>query len=534
MIKILVKNRLRSLFGTMVNKSRDGSAVKGGRGRVALVIILYLFLLGSFAFMSTSVAMALGTVLIPIGAAWLYFAIFIIAALSVIFILGIFETKSELFECKDNDLLLSMPIKPRDIVASRVSVVLIYNYVEELVIMLPCIIVYGALSHDPVGVLGAITISLFIPLFATALASVCGYGVAMISKHFKKKTAISVILYLLFFGAYMLGYDALLDGFDRFVADMETTGTAPDIPFLYYIGAAALFEPLSIALTAIVSVASALLSYVFVSKSYIKIVTSSYTPGTTYKERAHKTHSPLYSLIQKELAHFFSSAIYILNGGLGYIFTVALGVLALVRSGDLAVIAGELFSGYSDPITALLPLLVCVIILTGSLSIISAASLSLEGKRLWIVRSMPIDARTVLLGKSLPQFIISAAPTLTASVLLIIATGAPFEYWLPVIAAPQLANLFFALFGTVINTAFPRFDYQNEAEVIKQSLSTFIVMMSDMLIAMLLTGVTFVLGMLIHPLLVLLLLLLLYFALSVIMYFVLSRASAKRYNSFDA
>ena len=131
MIKILIKNRLRSLLGTMVNKSRDGSAVKGGRGRIVLVIILYLFLAGSFAFMSTSVAMVLGTVLIPIGAAWLYFAIFIIAALSVIFILGIFETKAELFECKDNDLLLSMPIKPRDIVASRVCVVLIYNYLEE-------------------------------------------------------------------------------------------------------------------------------------------------------------------------------------------------------------------------------------------------------------------------------------------------------------------------------------------------------------------------------------------------------------------
>ena len=534
MIKILIKNRLRSLLGTMVNKSRDGSAVKGGRGRIALVIILYLFLAGSFAFMSTSVAMVLGAVLIPIGAAWLYFAIFIIAALSVIFILGIFETKAELFECKDNDLLLSMPIKPRDIVASRVSVVLIYNYAEELIIMLPCIIVYGVLSRDPVGIIGALTVSLFIPLLATALASVCGYGVAMISKLFKRKTAISVILYLIFFGAYMLGYDALLDGFDSFIADMESTGTAPDIPFLYYIGAVALLDPLSIALTVAVSVTAALLCYLFVSKSYIRIVTSSYTPHTTYKERAHKTHSPLYSLVQKEIARFFSSAIYILNGGLGYIFAIALGVLALVRSGDLAVIAGELFSGSSDPIAAILPLLVCVIILTGSLGIISAASLSLEGKRLWIVKSMPIDARTLLLGKTLPQFIISSVPMLIASVLLIIATGAAFEYWFLVIAAPQLANLFFSFFGTVINTAFPKFDFQNEAEVIKQSLSTFVVMMSNMLISILITGAAFVLGMLMHPLLVLFLVLLFFFTLSVIMYIVLTRVSTKRYNRFDA
>ena len=533
MIKILIKNRLRSLFGTMVNKSRDGSAVKGGQGRIALVILLYIFLIGSFAFMSTTMAIALGSVLIPIGAEWLYFAVFIIATLSVIFILSIFETKSELFECKDNDLLLSMPIKPRDIVASRVSVVLIYNYLEELVIMLPCIIVYGVLSHDPVGVLGALIVSIFIPLLATALASVCGYGVAMISKLFKKKTAISVILYLLFFGAYMLGYEALIEGFDSFIADTESSGTVANIPFLYYIGAAALFEPLSITLTVLISLTAAFVCYFFVSKSYIKIVTSNYTPHATYKDRTHRTHSPLFSLVQKEISHFFSSAIYILNGGIGYIFMVAIGVFLVVKSNELTAVAEELFRDVSEPVAVLLPILVCAVIFMSSFGVISAATLSLEGKRLWIIKTMPIDSRTLLLSKALPQLVISFLPTLITSLLLIIACKAGIEYWLFIIIIPQLANAFFALFGTVINTAFPKFEFQNEAEVIKQSLSSFIVMMSNMLISLILIGLTFLLCITVHSLVAFSLLLVLFLLLSVAMYFVLTRISTKRYDKFD-
>ena len=128
MIKILVKNRLSALFGTAVSKGRDG-AVKAGKGRILLFSLLYLLLISLFAGMSVIGAVTLGFVLIPIGASWLYFAIFFLVSFTLIFVLSIFETKSELFECKDNDLLLSMPIKPRDIVASRVLVVLIYNYI---------------------------------------------------------------------------------------------------------------------------------------------------------------------------------------------------------------------------------------------------------------------------------------------------------------------------------------------------------------------------------------------------------------------
>ncbi len=534
MINILVKNRLKALLGSMVSKGRDGSAVKAGKGRIVLVVLLYLFVFLSFAGISTSLAVIMGAVLIPIGASWLYFAIFIIAALSIIFVFSIFETKSELFECKDNDLLLSMPIRPRDIVASRVAVVLVYNYIEALIIMLPCIIVYAVFAKEPIGVIGAILVSLLIPLLATALSSVCGYGVAVLSKLFKKKTLINVVIYLAFFAAYMVGYEFLFDGFEKFLTDAENAGTVAYIPALYYIGASALLEPLSFAIVAIVSFAAAAVSYYVISKSYIRIVTSEYTPKKTYKEKEASSRSQLSALVHKELSSFFSSATYILNGGLGYLFAVALGVLLLVKSELVGVVAAELFLESADPVSNLIPILISALILISSIGVISASSLSLEGKRLWIVKTMPIDARTLLLSKSLPQFIIATPPMLIASVLLIISTKATFANSIFIVLIPLLANAFFALFGTVMNVALPKFDFRNDAEVIKQSLAVFIVMMAGMFISFLALGVAFVLTIVAHPLLSSVALALLFLALAILMYFILTRVSVRVYEKLDA
>jgi ABC-2 type transport system permease protein len=394
--------------------------------------------------------------------------------------------------------------------------------------------VYAVLAKEPIGVIGAFLVSLLIPLLATALSSVCGYGVAVISKLFKKKTFVNVVLYLVFFAAYMVSYELVLDGFDKFLTDAENAGTVAYIPALYYIGAAALLEPLSFAIVAILSLAAAAVSYYVISKSYIRIVTSEYTPKVTYKEREARSRSQLSALIHKELSYFFSSTTYILNGGIGYLFAVALGVLFLVNSDLIGVFATVLFSESADPTSNMIPILISALVFISSIGVISASSLSLEGKSLWIVKTMPIDARTLLLSKMLPQFIISAPPLTVASVLLIISTKANFAYSIFIIIIPLLANMFFALLGTVINTALPKFDFRNEAEVIKQSLSVFIVMMAGMFVSFLSFGAAFLLTTVSHPLLSTGALALLFSALTILMYLILTRVSTKAYEKLDA
>ena len=76
MIKLLVKNRLRSVVGSVLGKGRGGKVKKASGGKIIGFTLLYLYVAAAFLFFSATMAISLGSVLIPSGASWLYFAIF--------------------------------------------------------------------------------------------------------------------------------------------------------------------------------------------------------------------------------------------------------------------------------------------------------------------------------------------------------------------------------------------------------------------------------------------------------------------------
>ena len=163
----------------------------------------------------------------------------------------------------------------------------------------------------------------------------------------------------------------------------------------------------------------------------------------------------------------------------------------------------------------------------------SACALSLEGKNLWILKTMPLGEREVLISKTLPQIIVTAPPTFLCSIMLITASSAPIEYWVFFILTPVIANVFSAIFGTVINVAFPKFEYENEAQPIKQSLSVFIVMVAQMLFYAAVAIVVFILSFVLHPLIVCAALLALFLALAILLYVLLVGPVTRKYATFE-
>lgn len=489
MIKILVKNRLRALFGSAVGRARKGKEIKKASPlKIFLFAILYLYLAVVFLGLAVGASYLMSKFLLP-GAAWLYYLIFMGISVTLIFIFGVFETKTELFECKDNDLLLSMPIKPSDIVAARVIIVLIYNYIINAVIFLPAVIFFAIYGKSAGGVIGGILIFLLLPILSTALASFVGYVVAEISRKIRFKNLVTVIITLAFLGVYFWFFEILGDNIEAFLqnlAGMSDT-LAQNYKILLFIGEAALLKPLSILGVAAISIGVGALSYFIISSAYIRIVTDrTGTKKAVYKEKRLKKSSVILSLTKKDIRHFFSSSMYILNGALGLIMSVIIGVFAILKKDIIAVLCEELAL---SP-TAASAIAIALINITSATVIISACSLSIEGKHFWIIKTMPINAKDILLSKALMQFIICAPPIFVSTVMVLIATMPSPLLWIVFIIAAQLANAFFSLSGVLINVIFPKFTYENEAQAVKQSLSTLVCMMSCMLISLaLLIGV---------------------------------------------
>lgn len=534
MIKILVKNRLSSVISAFLGRGAKNGKNKTSGARVALFIFLYLFLAACFCFMSIYFALGFAQVFIPSGASPIYFAMFIIVTFSFLFLFSIFETKSELFECRDNELLLSMPIKPLDITLSRVCVVLILNYLEELIILGPAVVIYFLFSFDIVGVLGSLLVFLILPPLATALASGVGYIIALISKRVKRKSFIAVLLTVAFLLVYFYFVNVLSESMENIISIGETIlVNMGEAPVLLFIGNTVFFKPLPLILFILISALVCTAVFAFISKHYIGIVTASHSSSNKkYKAVKSEKKSLTSALTRKELSRFFSSATYMLNGGIGLIFSLGISVFILIKKSMIFEIA-ESLELTSSPVELIAPIMISVLVMMQSMNMISASALSLEGKSFWIPKSMPVTAREALLSKSLAQTVITLPVCLVSAVLLAIASGADFKYFVMFILITLASNVFFALLGLALNVAFPKFSFTNEAEVVKQSMPVFLTMTLQFILSVAIIVLNFVTAMFSSGFIGTLITLVLLSALSVGFYFVLTGPCARKYESID-
>lgn len=541
MIKRLISIKLISFISSVGKKrGKSVSAASYSKAKLAGYIALYLFVLATFASLSAMIAYTVGSLFVPMGFDSLYFGLFMTAALSIIFILSIFETKSELFECKDNDLLLSMPIKPRHIVISRIFTVLIYNYVECAVIMLPAIVVYGILGGSAQGIVGSVLVLLLIPLLATSLSAGVGYLVALVSKKLKRNSLFTTALSLAFLLAYFFGYQSLLDGVDS-LAEMSpemALALAENLGFFGIIGSAALLKAVPFVILVILSVGAAAIAYFVISSNYISIVTGNKGAShAAYKAKKLNSKTPFAALALKEIRGFISSSAYMLNAGLGLVFCVMVGVLALINKNELLSalpIIPLIFTDVTDPHAFLSAIVPSAIITVLSMNFISSAALSLEGKRLWVIKSMPLSGRVVLGAKLMPHIIVSLPVSLITSVLFVIALEPPVIFIPFIVITPIIGVIFFALFGGVIGALMPKFDYENQVQVIKQSALSFVAMFGSMIFGLGAVALSAVLSMVLSPVLASLLLLLALIVLCALLAYILFGCLAKKYDRIEA
>ena len=533
MTKILVKNRLKSLVASAFSRGKGGKTVRASLGKIILFSFLYLYLAAVVVGFSTLIAVSLGATLIPLGASWLYFAVVSIIALSFIFVFGIFETKGEIFESKDNELLLSMPIKPRSIVGSRIAVVMIYNYIESICIMLPSVIVYAVYSNFEIrGIIGGILMTVLIPMLSTALSSGVGYVISMITRKMKKSSIASLLIATLFLLSYFYVVSLIGENAEKMLENIinNIDNIKQNYGIVYFIGQAVLLSPLPFLSILLLCVLSGALAYYLISRSYIKIVTASYaSEKVKYKIGKFYKSTSLLALTKKEFRKIASSSVYMLNGGIGLVLEVIFAIFILLGGSDFISTVGEI--GINPELFA--PIMIVLVAIVNSMTMFTASVVSLEGGGLWIIKSMPIRTRDVFLSKMLPQIIISAIPTLFLSVSLF-TVGGFNAYLLPFfIIAPQIANILFAVLGIIFNVAFPKFDYDTEARVIKQSLPVFLTMISNMLLCIVIMVLSIVLSAF-SVIVALLVELFAFFVIALVLLAILFTVLARRYESFNA
>lgn len=478
MFGILVKKQMAEIFRGYFYDAKKNK--KRSKISTILFMLMYVILMvgvvgGVFTFLAVQLCKPFSLV----DMSWLYFLIMGMIAIALGAFGSVFNTFSGLYLSKDNDLLLSMPIPVRSILAARLMGVYLMGLMYSAVVIVPAAVVYWIVTDiTPVGIAGSILLILHISIIVLILSCVLGWCVAKISLKLKNKSFITVLLSLVFFGLYYLVYFKAQELIQDLLQNALIYGDkVKDRAYpLYLFGRVGEGDAVAMLVFTIGIAAMAVFTFRLLAGSFIRIATASGKSGkAVYREKHEKRKSEFGALLTKEFKRFTSSPNYMLNCGLGTIFLPILGVAALIKGQTVLqtisrFFAGEEVEGY---IVVIVITAVCLVVAMNDMVV---PSVSLEGKNLWILQSLPVKPWNILRAKLGVQLLLTGLPVLFCEICLAVCLHIDIVKTLFILVIPIVFTGMMTVFGLFLGINMPNLTWTNELAPIKQSLGVVISM----------------------------------------------------------
>lgn len=498
MLKTLLKKQLLELNAWFFQDKKSGK--KRSTAGIAGVTLLYAFAIVCLCGLFVSMSLMLCAPLVSAGLDWLYFAILALVAVTLGVFGSVFNTYSTLYLARDNELLLSLPIPPSRILAVRLFGVWFWGTVYEAMVFLPAIVVYWAVAAPGFfAVIADLLVFFLLSLFILTLSCLLGWLLAAINRRLRSKSLVTVLVSLAFLGAYFFLYSRAYAMLESLIANAETVGgkiKGAAYP-VYLLGRGAVGHAPSLLLLAAGILALFALTVWILARSFLKIATAnSGTAKKEYRRTGEKRQSPFRALIVKERRRFLSSPTYMLNCSLGTLFLLLVGGFALVRGAWLREVLSALSFGNDGLIALIAAAAVC---LTASMNDITAPSVSLEGKNIWVVQSLPVPAWQVLRAKLGLHLLLTEIPVLFCSVALAVALRPGLLGTLGLLLCPLLFVLCTAALGLLLNLKMPNLSWNSETAVVKQSLCVLFALFGGWILVAAFAGIYALLHALLSP-----------------------------------
>ena len=494
MLRVLLKKQLAEVFkqyffNAKKNKMRSKGAI------AAWFVFFFIIMVGVLGGMFTVLSVSLCGGLTQAGVGWLYFLI--LSGIAIVFgaFGSVFNTYSSLYLAKDNDLLLSMPIPVRTIMAARLANVYLMGTMYAATALIPALIVYWVSAGPTVSrVICGILLFLIVTTIVLLLSCLLGWVVAKISLKLKNKSYITVIISLVFIGAYYFFYFKANGLIRNIVANASAYGTKVKgaAYILYLFGRIGEGSWAAAAVFAVVTAALFALVWTGMSRSFLGIATAGGTmTKKRYVEKRAREKGAFAALLGKEFGRFTSNANYMLNCGLGVLLIPATGIFLLIKGREICGVIDSVLTGRPDAAAVLLCTMLC---LMAAMNDMAAPSVSLEGKSIWIAQSLPVSARTVLRAKAFVQIILTGIPLAFTGICAAIVLSASAAVRILVIVLLLIYAVFSAVFAMTVGVKIPNLNWINETVPIKQGGAVTIVLFSSWGISVLLGGLYMLIG----------------------------------------
>lgn len=458
---LLVKNYFNCFLGNLFKSKKQ--AMKYGTALLVLLGIsaLFIYMFVTLAVTSTNEAIKFGSPKV---------ALYLTASMALIFTMLMTITKSTApYQSSDDEKLLSLPITKTNIVVAKLFFDYLFDFVIVAMTLLPSLIVYVVLVPDVSLFLlvRGIVIILLLPLLSSSLGLFISLFFSLIARHFKYygliQSLFTLIILVVFLGAY---YGISL------ISNSQTMGATNLIMNFYPIKIFVEFIYSGDIPSMIVILSCTILPFTLcvIIKTYLlgRSISRYKAKDKTLK---FKESHPVKSLYKREVARYFNIPLYVTNTAFGGILLIIIGLIliALGKNYIFALLNSVDLGSMENYFTVII---LFIVEFTLSTICTTSASISLEGKQLWILKAHPVAVKDIFIAKVLCNLTICSVPGIIGSFLISITIG--YIYLPFLIVMVLLSGIITGMIGLICNLTYPKLEWDNVTAPIKQGMSVMI------------------------------------------------------------
>lgn len=374
-----------------------------------------------------------------------------------------------LYHDKNIDVMLVLPVPLTSLIIAKLSSLYFIQAILDLIMLFPMIVLFGStMEMNAVFYLLMAFMVLILPIVPTLLGTIIGTGIYRIltssSILITRIKTIGAILILFFFLIFMFWKFPEIENGGFSIAIVH-------IPFPYIAG---LFYqeilPMAVYVATVLGMGGVLLYCL--SKLYRHWYCSAVRNTRLQKLdlQSFRQQGLMTTLVSRERTRYFSLPVYLTNTACGFLFAAVFVILTMLAPEKLTSYI-QIFAGYFGIGSSQYPVLyIFTITILIALSSTTYASISVEGKEIEILKSLPITANDVFRGKLYFHLAIAAPVIVVLNTLMAIILHYSWPAILLGYMMPFLFSCFIGIVGYILNLLFPNFEWENVTQIIKQSI----------------------------------------------------------------
>lgn len=418
----------------------------------------------------------------------------------IIFFFGLTYSITTMYFSKDLESILPLPFKPWEIVVSKFTTILIYEYLTEVIFMIPILVTYGIKSSA--GILYYIYSTIIfltlpvVPLVIGAIIIMLIMSFTSIAKNkdrFKKISGILSMLLVVFINAYLQKLNnksmdtkilnEVIKGKNNVFIDIVTK-IFPSTKFaaLSAINSTNISGILNLLIFILISAVFIAVFIVVAEKLYFKGAIGIFETNSKRKKLSYKQFNKntvrqgvLVSYIKKELKVLFRTPTYFYNCiVMNFLWPVFVIIPIIIGENQGIHKLLEMAHSWNDPSVygLIIASAISIVIFIGASNPTACTSISREGNNIYICKYIPVSFKTQIMAKILSSGIIIFVSEII--MLLIAATlfKLPLKLVVVITLLSILAIAFINMLGILFDLHRPKLNWSNEQKVLKQNFNS--------------------------------------------------------------